>query len=313
VFACSQHRINKKIIYTETDEAPALATYSFLPIVRKFAEKADINVEKCDISLSARIISQFPKYLTEEQFQNDTLAELGELCKKPEANIIKLPNVSASVPQLNEAITELRTKGYDVPMYVPNPTTEKEKVIHSRYAKVLGSAVNPVLREGNSDRRVAGPVKSYAKKNPHILGGWSRASKSHVAHMNKGDFYGSEKSHIMESDGSVRIQFIDLNTGETKVLKEKLNLLKGEIIDASFLSVKELTQFYEKEIKEAHKDHMLLSLHLKATMMKISDPIMFGHAVKVYFKEVFDKNEEILKKIKFNANNGLQDLIEKIK
>lgn len=195
-----------KIVYTETDEAPALATYSLLPIVRKFAEKADIAVEKADISLAARIIGQFPKYLTDEQRMPDTLGELGELCKTPEANIIKLPNISASLPQLNDAITELRTKGYDVPLYVPNPTNEKEKVIQSRYAKVLGSAVNPVLREGNSDRRVAAPVKNYAKKNPHTLGSWSRASRSHVAHMTQGDFYGTEQSHIVPSATSVKIE-----------------------------------------------------------------------------------------------------------
>jgi isocitrate dehydrogenase len=277
-----------RIIYTYTDEAPMLATYSLLPIVKTLTAKAGIEVEKVDISLAGRIISSWPKYLTDEQRQGDGLAELGELCKTKDANIIKLPNVSASIPQLNEAITELRTQGFDVPMYVAKPTTDKEKVIHERYAKVLGSAVNPVLREGNSDRRVAPPVKNYAKKNPHTLGGWSRASRSHVAHMDKGDFYGSEKSHTMAAAGTVRIEHVGAD-GTVKVMKEGLKLQAGEIIDASFLSVRELRKFFTDEIDSAIKDHMLLSLHLKATMMKISDPVIFGHAVSVYFKDLFDK------------------------
>lgn len=251
-----------RIIYTDTDEAPALATYSLLPIVKTLTAKAGIEVEKVDISLAGRIISAWPKYLTDDQRLNDGLAELGELCKKPEANIIKLPNVSASVPQLNAAITELRTKGYDVPMYVANPTTEKEKTIHARYAKILGSAVNPVLREGNSDRRVALPVKNYAKKNPHTMGGWSRASRSHVAHMDKGDFYGSEKSHTMAKAGNVKIELVGAD-GSVTVLKEKTAVMAGEVIDASFLSVRELQAFLEYEIESALKDHMLLSVHLK--------------------------------------------------
>jgi isocitrate dehydrogenase len=289
-----------------------LATFSLLPIVQKFGSTAGINVELHDISLAARVIAQFPKYLTDEQRISDTLAELGEICKTPSANIIKLPNISASIPQLNECITELRIKGYDVPTYVPTPTTEKEKVIHSRYAKVLGSAVNPVIREGNSDRRVAGPVKNYAKRNPHVMGNWSKASKSHVAHMKKGDFYASELSHIMPEAGVVKIEHVSAD-GTVKVMKEGLKLMKDEIIDASFMNVKELCDFYEKEIAEAHSDHMLLSLHLKATMMKISDPIMFGHAVKVYFKDLFAKHAATFKEIKFNPNNGLGDLYEKMK
>lgn len=309
LFASSNDK--PKIIYTLTDEAPALATFSLFPIIKKFAEKKGIDVELSDISLAARVISQFPKYLSETQYQPDNLAALGELCTKPEANIIKLPNISASLPQLNGCITELRTKGYDIPMYVPNPTTDKEKTIHQRYAKVLGSAVNPVLREGNSDRRVAAPVKTYARKNPHTMGGWSRASRSHVAHMSKGDFYASEKSYIMPKAGSVKIEFVN-KSGAVKVMKENLKLLEGEIIDASFMSIKELTDFYERELTDASKEHMMVSLHLKATMMKISDPIMFGHCVKVYFKDLFAKHGETFKKIGVNPNNGFGNVIEKI-
>jgi isocitrate dehydrogenase len=291
--------------------------------------------------------------LTDEQKQSDTLAELGELCTKPEANIIKLPNISASIPQLNEAITELRTKGYDVPLYVPNPKTEKEKVIHSRYARVLGSAVNPVIREGNSDRRVAAPVKAYAKKNPHTMGGWSRASRSHVAHMDRGDFYGTEQSAIMPKACSVKIEHVAAD-GSVTTLKENLKLKEGEIIDASFMSIRELRSFLEKEIEDAHKEHMLLSVHLKATMMKVrmfalilhllascifyrytlligdllnyalftffycycrkvSDPIIFGHCVEVFFKPVFEKHAATFKEIGVNPNNGLQALYDKLK
>ena len=289
-----------------------LATYSLLPIIRKFAGTAGIDVELHDISLAARIISQFPKYLTDDLKMNDTLAELGELCKKPDTNIIKLPNVSASIPQLNEAITELRTKGYDVPIYVPNPVTEKDKVIHGRYAKVLGSAVNPVLREGNSDRRVAEPVKNYAKRNPHVMGNWSKASKTHVAYMKKGDFYASEKSYTVPAACEVKLEHVS-PSGAVTVMKDKLKLLSGEVIDASFLSINQLVDFYQKEIDECYKDHMLCSLHLKATMMKISDPIMFGHAVKVFFKPVFDKHQKTFDEIKANPNNGLGDIYEKIK
>jgi len=312
LFASSDSKPTQKIVYTLTDEAPALATFSLYPVIKKFAEKKGIEVELSDISLAARVVAQFPKYLTEAQHQADHLAELGELCTKPEANIIKLPNISASLPQLNACITELRTKGYDIPMYVANPTTEKEKTIHSRYAKVLGSAVNPVLREGNSDRRVADPVKAYARKNPHTMGGWSRASRTHVAHMSKGDFYGSEKSYIMPKAGSVKIEFVS-KSGSVKVMKENLKLQEGEIIDASSLSIKELTDFYEREITDASKENMMVSLHLKATMMKISDPILFGHAVKVYFKDLFAKHGETFKKLGVNPNNGFNNVLEKIK
>lgn len=301
-----------KIVYTETDEAPALATYSFLPIVSKFAQKIGVEVEKSDISLAARIISQFPKYLSDEQRIKDNLAELGELCKKPEAVVIKLPNISASIPQLEAAIKELRTQGYDVPMYVHHPQTEKEKIIHSRYARVLGSAVNPVLREGNSDRRVAAPVKNYAKKNPHILGAWSKASKTHVAHMTKGDYYGSEKSAIMAEPTTVKIQ-MKTASGEVKVFKENLKLKEGEVIDASFISANELRDFYRREMDDAFKEQMLFSIHLKATMMKISDPIMFGHCVSVFYDKVFEKHGEKFKKIGVNPNFGLADLYEKMK
>lgn len=301
-----------KIIYTETDEAPALATYSLLPIISKFAKKANIEVEKSDISLAARIISQFPEYLTAEQRIPDTLGELGELCKKPEANIVKLPNISASLPQLNDAITELRTKGYDVPLYVASPQTDKEKLAHSRYAKVLGSAVNPVIREGNSDRRVAAPVKNYAKKNPHTLGSWSRASRTHVAHMTQGDFYGTEQSYIAPSATTVKIEFTGKD-GNKKTLKDGLKLLDGEVIDASFMSMKELRSFIEREIEDAHKENMLFSVHLKATMMKVSDPIMFGAVVTTFFKPVFEKHGETLKSLGVNPNNGLADLYEKLK
>jgi isocitrate dehydrogenase len=252
------------------------------------------------------------RYLNDEQRIPDTLAELGQLCKESDANIIKLPNVSASLPQLNDAIAELRTKGYDIPLYVANPTNEKERVIHSRYAKVLGSAVNPVLREGNSDRRVAAPVKNFARRNPHTMGGWSRASRSHVAHMSKGDFYGSEKSVIMPEANTLRIDHVDAD-GKVTVLKEKLPVQAGEIVDSSFLSVKELRAFYERELSEAFEEHMLVSLHLKATMMKVSDPVMFGHMVTVFFKDVFSKHAATLQEIKVNPNNGLGDLFEKIK
>lgn len=310
LFASSDSK--QRIVYTLTDEAPALATFSLFPVIQKFAEKKGIEVVLSDISLAARVVAQFPKYLTETQYQPDHLAELGELCTKPDANIIKLPNISASLPQLNACITELRTKGYDIPMYVPNPSTEKEKTIASRYAKVLGSAVNPVLREGNSDRRVADPVKQYARKNPHTMGGWSRASRTHVAHMSKGDFYGSEKSYIMPKAGSVKIEFI-AKSGSVKVMKENLKLLQGEIIDASFMSIKELTEFYEKELTDASKENMMVSLHLKATMMKISDPIMFGHCVKVYYKDLFAKHGETFKQLGVNPNNGFNNLLEKLK
>jgi len=253
-----------------------------LPIVQTFTKAADIEVETRDISLAGRILATFPENLTEEQKQNDDLAYLGELAKTPEANIIKLPNISASVPQLTAAIKELQGQGYNIPDYPATPQTDAEKDIQTRYGKVLGSAVNPVLREGNSDRRVAPPVKEYAKKNPHSMGAWSADSKSHVAHMAGDDFYGSEQSVVMEQAGSVKIEFVGAD-GTTKTLKDNLALKAGEVIDASRMSKKALRAFYEKEIADAKAQGLLLSLHLKATMMKVSDPIMFGHAVTVFF------------------------------
>ncbi|KAA5542925.1 NADP-dependent isocitrate dehydrogenase [Adhaeribacter rhizoryzae] len=300
-----------KIVYTITDEAPALATYSFLPIVQTFTKAADIAVETRDISLAGRILSTFPENLTEEQKQNDDLAYLGELAKTPEANIIKLPNISASVPQLTAAIKELQSQGYNIPDYPATPQTDAEKEIQTRYGKVLGSAVNPVLREGNSDRRVAPPVKEYAKKNPHSMGAWSSDSKSHVSHMDGDDFYGSEQSVVIEQAGSVKIEFVGAD-GTIKTLKDNLALKAGEVIDASRMSKKALRAFYEKEIAEAKAQGVLLSLHLKATMMKVSDPIMFGHAVTVFFKDIFKKHADTLKSIGVNPNNGLSDLYAKI-
>jgi isocitrate dehydrogenase len=301
-----------KIIYTITDEAPALATFSLLPIIQKFTQAAGIDVETRDISLAGRILANFPENLSSDQKIGDHLAELGEIAKTPEANIIKLPNVSASIPQLTAAIKELQSQGYNVPDYPQEPKNDAEKEIKARYAKVLGSAVNPVLREGNSDRRVAAPVKEYAKKNPHSMGAWTKDSKSHVAHMSGGDFYGSEKSHIMDQAGEVKIEFVDAN-GNTKVLKEKLSLQQGEVIDASVMNRKALRAYFEKEIEDAKSQGVLLSLHLKATMMKVSDPIMFGHAVTVYFKEVFEKYAQDFAQVGVDPNNGLGDVYAKIK
>lgn len=300
-----------KIIYTKTDEAPALATYSFLPIVESFTQAANIEVELKDISLTARILANFPDYLTEDQKQPDALAQLGEIAKMPEANIIKLPNISASIPQLIAAIKELREHGYLVPEYPVEPKNETEKAIKASYSKILGSAVNPVLREGNSDRRVAEAVKLYAKNNPHSMGKWSSSSKSHVAHMQEGDFYASEKSYVSDKEDCVRIELVKKD-GTIQVLKEKTPLLKGEVIDGSVMSKKALCAFYEKEIKAAKQQDVLLSLHLKATMMKVSDPIMFGYAVKVFFKDVFDKYANLFEELGVDANNGLGDVYTKI-
>lgn len=301
---------NDTIIYTHTDEAPALATQSLLPIVKTFAKAANINVTLKDISLSGRILANFADKLPQEQRQEDALTELGQLAKTPHANIIKLPNISASIPQLTAAIKELQDKGFKVPNYPANPSNDEEKDIQARYAKVLGSAVNPVLREGNSDRRVAGPVKKYAMANPHSMGKWSKSSKSHVSHMNDGDFFSSEQSHTMESADDVRIE---LHSGQTEVLKDFFPLQKGEVIDAAVMDCNALKAFFEKEIKEAKSEGLLLSLHMKATMMKVSDPIIFGHAVKAYFKNVFDKHGETLDRLGVNPNNGVGDLVAKIK
>ena len=300
-----------KIIYTETDESPALATYSFLPIVQAFSKAAGIDVETRDISLAGRIIANFPDKLSEEQKIGDALAELGELAKTPEANIIKLPNISASIPQLTAAIKELQSLGYDIPDYPQDPQTPEEQEIRSRYARVLGSAVNPVLREGNSDRRVAAPVKEYAQKHPHSMGEWSPDSKSHVASMSDGDFYSSEKSTVIDKAGDLKIELIT-DSGETSVLKESTPVLAGEVIDATVMSCTALRAFFEEAIQDAKAEGVLLSLHLKATMMKVSDPIIFGHAVSVYYKDVFAKHAATFEKLGIDTRNGLGDVYAKI-
>ncbi|QIV95692.1 isocitrate dehydrogenase [Allofrancisella inopinata] len=301
-----------KIFYTITDEAPALATGSFLPIVQSFTKLADIALETKDISLASRILANFNDYLTDEQKCSDDLAILGELAKTPDANIIKLPNISASVPQLTAAIKELQTKGYDIPDYPFEPKDEKEQEIKSRYSKVLGSAVNPVLREGNSDRRVAAAVKAYAQKHPHSMGQWTKDSKSHVASMSENDFYANEKSHIVPKATAVKIVHVDNKDKET-VLKAGLKLEEKEIIDATKISVKALREFYKQEIQNAKKEGALLSLHLKATMMKVSDPILFGHAVEIFFEDVFKKYAKEFKELGVNSRNGWGDVIEKVK
>ncbi|AEG11173.1 isocitrate dehydrogenase, NADP-dependent [Shewanella baltica OS183] len=299
------------IIYTETDEAPALATLSLLPIIRTFTDAAGVAVETRDISLSGRIIASFPEQLTEAQKIGDHLTELGELANQPEANIIKLPNISASIPQLKACILELQQKGYDIPHYPDEPKNDAEKSIKTRYDKIKGSAVNPVLREGNSDRRAPLSVKNFAKKNPHSMGKWATDSKSHVAHMTDGDFYGSEQSVTLSDAGSVNI-VLTQKDGQEVVLKSGLKLLAGEIIDAAVLSKKALVSFYEREIENAKAEDVLLSLHLKATMMKVSDPIMFGHAVKVFFKPVFDKHAALFAELGVDVNNGFGDVYAKI-
>jgi len=300
-----------KIIWTEIDEAPALATYSLLPIIQKFTKDTGVEVETRDISLAGRILANFPEYLTEEQRVPDYLAQLGELSLTPEANIIKLPNISASVPQLKEAIAELQSQGYKVPDYPEVATTDEEKAIQERYAKVLGSAVNPVLREGNSDRRAPLAVKNFSRKHPHKLGAWTADSKAEVAHMTSGDFYGNEKSVIMDEAIGFRIELVRKD-GTTTVLKDKLTAEKGEILDGTFMSAKALRTFYEEQVEDAKKNGQLLSLHLKATMMKVSDPIMFGHAVSVFYKDVFEKHAATFKEIGVNPNMGLGDLYNKI-
>ena len=301
-----------KIIYTETDEAPALATYSLLPIIQAFAKTADIVIETRDISLAGRIIANFPDNLTAEQQCSDALAELGELAKTPEANIIKLPNISASVPQLVAAIKELQGQGYDIPNYPEDPENEAEEEIKARYGKVLGSAVNPVLREGNSDRRVAAPVKEYAQKHPHPMGVWSKDSASHVAHMEQGDFYGSEKSVVMPKTDDVRIELVK-SDGTVKVLKKSTPLQENEVIDAAVMSSSALREFFEAQMQDAKDKGVMLSLHLKATMMKVSDPVMFGHAVTVYYKEVFEKYADLFEELGIEETNGLGDVYDKIK
>lgn len=300
-----------QIIYTLTDEAPALATYSLLPIVRRFAQTAGVDVVSKDISLATRIVSLFNDMLPSYQQTFNALVELGELAKTPEANIIKLPNISASIPQLTEAISELQAKGYKIPDYPFDVSSEEDKIIQKKYAKVLGSAVNPVLREGNSDRRVAGAVKEFARNNPHKMGAWSKDSKTHVAHMKEGDFYESETSVILEEATQVDIVHTDKN-GNTTVLKKGLALEKAEVIDASRMCAKSLQSFLLKEVEDAKKQDVLFSVHLKATMMKVSDPIIFGHAVKAYYKEIFETFANEFETIGVNANNGLGDVYAKI-
>jgi len=299
------------IIYTITDEAPALATYSLLPIIQSFTASSGIEIETRDISLAGRILANFPEHLKEDQRVGDALTELGELAQTPEANIIKLPNISASVPQLKAAIKELQDKGFALPNYPEEPSTYEEEAIKATYDKIKGSAVNPVLREGNSDRRAPASVKNYAKKNPHSMGAWSADSKSHVSSMSDKDFFGTEKSVTVDGATQVSIQFVGKD-GSTKELKKPFALKDKEIIDASVLNKKALVEFFEKEIADAKEQDVLLSLHMKATMMKVSDPVIFGHAVKVYYKEVFDKYGEVFEKLGVDVNNGLGDVYAKI-
>jgi isocitrate dehydrogenase len=300
-----------EIIWTKVDEAPALATYSLLPIVQSFVGMAGVKMTLKDISLTGRILANFPEKLKPEQRVSDELAELGKLALKPEANIIKLPNISASVPQLKAAIKELQGKGYDVPDYPDNPTNDAEKEIRARYGKVLGSAVNPVLREGNSDRRAAGAVKQYARNNPHKMGAWSKDSKSHVAYMPGGDFYGSEVATTIAAPTNARIELV-AKDGSVAVLKAKTPLIAGEIIDCSVMSRKALRAFLAEQIDAAKREGVLFSVHLKATMMKISDPILFGHAVSVFFADVFQKHGATLTRLGVNPNNGVGDMLAKI-
>ncbi|WP_026934719.1 NADP-dependent isocitrate dehydrogenase [Christiangramia echinicola] len=301
----------EKIIYTKTDEAPMLATYSFLPIIEAFTKAAGVSLETRDISLAGRILSQFPDYLKEDQKVSDDLAELGELAKQPEANIIKLPNISASIPQLKNAISELQSKGFAIPDYPDEPANDKEKEIQARYDKIKGSAVNPVLREGNSDRRAPKAVKNFAKKNPHSMGEWSSDSKTHVATMSEGDFRSNEKSVTLAEEDTLKIEFTS-EDGEKKTLKDNLKVLNGEVVDATVMSKKALLDFLRKEVKDAKEKDVLFSLHMKATMMKVSDPIIFGHAVEVFFEDVFEKYGEELEKAGADQNSGLGDVLNAI-
>ncbi|HXX25417.1 MAG TPA: NADP-dependent isocitrate dehydrogenase [Pseudolabrys sp.] len=302
---------NLEIMWTKVDEAPALATLSLLPIVKAFVGAAGVSVTLKDISLAGRIIATFPEKLTPAQRINDELTELGELTLKPEANIMKLPNISASIPQLKAAIKELQGKGYAVPDYPDNPTSDAEKDIKARYAKVFGSVVNPILREGNSDRRAAAAVKNYARKNPHKMGVWSKDSKSHVAHMSSGDYFGSEIATTVDKATNVRIELVEAG-GKTTVLKAKTAIADREIIDAAVMSAKALRAFFAEQVEVAKKEGVLFSLHVKATMMKIADPIIFGHAVSIFFADVIKKHEATLKKLGVNLNNGFGDLLSKI-
>ena len=299
------------IIYTHTDEAPALATRSFMPIIQAFSKSSGIAVETRDISLAGRIIANFPDYLTEDQRISDALAELGELAKTPEANIIKLPNISASVPQMKGAIAELQAQGYKLPDYPEEPSSDEEKDIKARYDKVKGSAVNPVLREGNSDRRAPKAVKEYARNNPHSMGAWSADCKSDVAHMTDGDFRSNEKSVTVADATEVKIEFV-ADGGEVTELKSAFPLLAGEIIDSTAMSKNKLVAFLEQQVARAKEEGVLFSLHMKATMMKVSDPIIFGHCVRVYFKDLISKHEVLLDELGVDFNNGFGDLIDKI-
>ena len=300
-----------KIIYTYTDEAPALATYSLLPIIQAFTKAAGIVVETRDISLAGRILATFPESLSAERRQSDDLAELGELAKTPHANIIKLPNISASIPQLKDAIKELQKQGFTVPDYPEDPQTDEEKKIKTKYAKVLGSAVNPVLREGNSDRRVAASVKQYARSHPHPMGAWSKHSRSHVSSMSGGDFYANEKSAVIKEAGTLRIELVD-PSGSVKVLKDGVAVTPGDVLGASMMSRRALTEFFEQQIEDAKTQGVLLSLHLKATMMKVSDPIMFGHAVTAFYRDVFDKHAATFESLGVDPDNGIGDVYKKL-
>jgi len=301
-----------KIIYTLTDEAPLLATCAFLPIIRTFTGPAGVEVEKADISVSARVLAEFPEYLSEDQRVPDTLAELGRLTLEPDTNIIKLPNISASVAQLKACVKELQEKGYKIPDYPEDPKTDEEKALRARFGKCLGSAVNPVLREGNSDRRAPAAVKNFAKKNPHSMGEWKQWSQTHVSHMHHGDFYHGEKSMTLDRARSVKMELIT-QSGKTVVLKPKTDLLEGEIIDSMFMSKKALCEFYERELDDCREAGILFSLHVKATMMKVSHPIVFGHCVKIYYKDAFAKHGKLFEELGINVNNGMVDLYEKIK
>ncbi|MFZ9655330.1 MAG: NADP-dependent isocitrate dehydrogenase, partial [Limnohabitans sp.] len=299
------------IIYTLTDEAPLLATQAFLPVIRTFTAPAGVNVETSDISVAGRILGEFADVLKPEQRVPDNLAELGRLTLLPDTNIIKLPNISASVAQLTSAIKELQSKGYALPDYPDAPKNDAEKAIKARYAKCIGSAVNPVLREGNSDRRAPKAVKEYARKNPHSMGEWSQASRSHVSHMHNGDFYHGEKSLTLDRARDVKMELIT-KSGKTTVLKPKVSLLKDEVVDSMFMSKKALLAFYEKEIEDAHKTGVMFSLHVKATMMKVSHPIVFGHCVKIFYKDAFSKHSKLFEELGVNVNNGMVDLYNKI-